>query len=174
MQDSSSEANEDESKPVFTTEEQAQLISLIADQEDAIDWGKVALEMKNKFKPQQCLFEFLQMQLSQQLMIDLETTHANTVHTASSDEQPQDVFHDKSNPLLTQLAIYARLKELQQSGQEEDFVQDSKVEVRKTRNALKKDEQKQQPETQYLVAPQSEKPKPPLDDATLDLIENKG
>ena len=69
MMDSDSE----QQQANFTTEDQAKLIQLVAEQEGAIDWNKIAAGLQNRFKPNRCLFEFLQMPISSQLLIELET-----------------------------------------------------------------------------------------------------
>ena len=93
---------------------------------------------ENKFSPRECIFEFLKLPISQSLALNIEAKNEGTTENAESDtnatqtstqahqksmdhskgfkgEYPavgtMTVFNDSGNPLLSQVAIFARLLE---------------------------------------------------------------
>lgn len=111
----------------FSAEDRQQLVELVSEQaeRERIDWNAVAFGLKGKFTPKECLFEFLKLPISDELQLDIETKTRQKPQPINLDQKlldaaPENVFLDDANPLLTQLAIYARLLENAQSGHEDE------------------------------------------------------
>jgi hypothetical protein len=81
---------------------------------------------EGKFSPSDCIFEFLKLPISESLRLDFETRAKEEFDTekpkpVGSDSVPYNksqasasVFMDASNPLLSQVAIFARLLEMRE------------------------------------------------------------
>ena len=105
-----------------------------------IDWLSISANIfGNKFSPRECIFEFLKLPISQSLALNIESkeTAETTTAVAMDSSQPigapvvcmdkskafkdeypakgtMSVFNDAGNPLLSQVAIFARLLEQSQ------------------------------------------------------------
>lgn len=123
---------EAEEAEVFSPEERAKLILAVSQQTgDLIDWLSISANVfENKFSPIQCIYEFLKLPISQSLALSVESTDQpdSSLSTARKSydkssafagEFPtkgkMSVFNDAGNPLLSQVAIFARLLEQLQS-----------------------------------------------------------
>ncbi len=113
---------------VFSPDERAKLILAVSQQTgDLIDWLSISANVfENKFSPCQCIFEFLKLPISQSLALSVESTD-NPDLSLSTARKSYDkssafagefpvkgkitVFNDAGNPLLSQVAIFARLLE---------------------------------------------------------------
>lgn len=103
---------------------------------DFINWDHISETVfENRMAPSDCIFEFLKLPISESLKLDLETTGEKTqIPTQDTSQADQtkpvgsgcvpwnssqasaSVFMDASNPLLSQIAIFARLLELREKG----------------------------------------------------------
>ena len=103
-----------------------------------IDWNKIASEaFDDKFSAKDLVFEFAQLPISESLTLNFESNlprkavekHLNQRNLNSTDmvnqfkdefaQEPRmnpSVFMDASNPLLSQVAIFARLLEILERG----------------------------------------------------------
>ena len=166
----------------FTVEEREKLIAAVGEQiveSELIDWQTVAEdEFKGKYTGQECVYEFLKLPITESLNLNIESNNeqaqkfrAHEKENSKSDanlnldqsQQFQDefrakgttsVFMDASNPLLSQVAIFARLLEMSELGEIEnddekkdeaggsdEDGQPAKEEKRTTRGARKKKDQ---------------------------------
>lgn len=120
---------------VLTSEDREKLLHHISlrEQEDAqINWASIAQEaFKGQYSAKDLVFDFITMPISESLNLDMEpaikddvveahlNTRKRTLDAANQflDEFPRNeqtsVFMDASNPLLSQVAIFARLLEKQ-------------------------------------------------------------
>ncbi len=100
----------------FTLEDQKILIELIAEQQGKLDFEVIAQGFEGKYSAQDCLYEFIKIPISDELQLDHESSYKPKPAQIDLDQgvQPQNVFMDDANPLMTQVAIYARLLEVKQ------------------------------------------------------------
>lgn len=131
--------------------------------------------LPKKVTPNACLLEFLRMPISEELQMDIATKSKK----AEQDKAPKSIFLDDNNPLLTQIAIYARLLELQQQGQEDEMLKEhfssSIQKSRKTRSSVKRDSAShvEKDANEFLVQPTQQKPEPDVTPEELELIQQK-
>lgn len=92
---------------------------------ELIDWLSIsAIVFENKFSPRECIFEFLKLPISQSLAHNIESSQPQSTPIPSGQldqskglqgEYPEfgatSIFNDAGNPLLSQVAIFARLLE---------------------------------------------------------------
>jgi len=156
----------EEDAAVFNQEDRAKLIRAISSQSgDLIDWCDISANVfENKYSPQECVFEFLKLPVPQSLSLHMHATNDDSARAdldmseMFANEFPQrgqlSVFNDAGNPLLSQIAIFARLLEQEQiernkTGDAEDANDQSKSEAagdshepvkRTTRGAVKRKE----------------------------------
>lgn len=97
---------------------------------DSVNWDIISEEVyEGKFSSSDCIFEFLKLPISESLKLDFETQGAkceeplDVKKPVGNDSVPWNtsqasasVFMDASNPLLSQVAIFARLLELREKG----------------------------------------------------------
>ena len=114
---------------VFSPEERAKLILAVGGQTgDLIDWLSISADVfGNKFSPKECIFEFLKLPISQSLALNTESqgeqqstsvdhlpkslNQSNAFAGEFAGKTTMSVFNDHGNPLLSQVAIFARLLE---------------------------------------------------------------
>lgn len=118
---------------------------------EAVNWDFIAEEVfKGVYSPSDCIFEFLKLPIAESLKLDFESQAPVQQKPIGTDSIPLNrgpasasVFMDASNPLLSQVAIFARLLETSKNKrelfkEENDEVADEVV--RTTRGASKKKE----------------------------------